>query len=497
LLDRAGALHPASRAVSDAEGTWTYRELVAHSRTYAAGLRAIGAGLGTRVVTLVAPGRDFAALLFATSRVGAALVPLTEEIPAYRLRQVLADARPTVLVVHKDRWDECRAIAEVGTVFTVGDVSGLSGPTSAGRTSAGRTSAVPSLRVAPASPAFMLYTSGTTARPKAIVCPHAAVTFAAAAIAKRLCYRPDDVVHGRLPVSFDYGLYQFLLCATVGAELAVPPGPMSAAELAAIRRAAVTVVPLVPTMATLLTRLAARDSRPTVVRLFTNTGEALVGANAARLRAAFPGAELVCMYGMTECKRITIAAPDEDLSHPGTVGTALPGTRLFIVDPRGHPVPAGTAGQIVAAGPHVMDGYWRSPDATAERFGAAPDGGGRAVFTGDEGYLDPDGRLYFVGRRDDIFKRRGWRTSVQEIEAALLDIPGVEAVAVLPPCPDGSLTAWVVAELAASEVLSLAAIRLEPAKIPDRCVIIPELPRTAHGKVDKKALGAMARRVSG
>jgi amino acid adenylation domain-containing protein len=477
LLDRVAAAHPTRRAVSDAAGAWTYEELLAHSVRLAGCLRALGAGPGTRVVVLLEPGRDFAAMLFATSRAGAALVPLGADTPDYKLRQVLENADPTAVIVNEDHAAEVRAL---GTSIRVVPVASLRGD-------AGAVTPVPA-----GAPAFLLYTSGSTAQPKAVVCPHAAVTFAVASIAERLGYRGDDVVHGRLPVSFDYGLYQFLLCATSGAELAVPPGPVSARELIAIRQAGVTVVPLVPMLATLLTRLAARDRRPTAIRLFTNTGEALVGANVARLRAAFPSAALICMYGMTECKRITIADPDEDLVHPSTVGTALPGTRLFVLDPHDRPVAPGTTGRIVAAGPHVMDGYWRAPQATSKRFGPSPDGVGRAVFTGDEGYVDEAGRLYFVGRHDDIFKRRGWRTSAPEIEAALLDIPGVEAAAVLPPPPGGALTAWVVSSLTAQKILTLAATRLEPAKIPDVCVVLPELPQTTHGKVDKRALGALA-----
>ncbi|MER5431778.1 class I adenylate-forming enzyme family protein [Streptomyces sp. NPDC002588] len=479
FLDRAAHDHGSRPAVRDRTGTWTWAELDRASRLAAHRLKERGIGPGQRVLSTLAADRGFFALLFGVLRVGATLIPAGEATSDYELAWLLTDAEPAVLVASPDR----PALPEASKI-PVTRLSEL-------LTGLDHRDAVrfPDA-VAPDTHALLLYTSGSTGRPKGVVCRHDAVAFAAEAIASRLRYQQGDVVWNRLPVSFDYGLYQIFLCALAGAELVLPAAELSASELVSVRDAGATVVPLVPTLAALLARLAERDRRPTAVRMFSNTGAALAAPAARRLRSAFPGTALVQMYGMTECKRVTIADPDEDLVYPGAVGRALPGTRLFVVDEEGRPLSAGNTGQIVAAGPHVMSGYWRSPAATAERFGTAPDGAGPAVFTGDRGYLDTEGRLYWTGRDDDIFKRRGRRTSVQEVESAMLDIAEVEAAAVLPPGPDEVLTVWAVTTLEPKQVLRSVAVRLGAARTPDRCVVVAELPRTAHGKVDRAALRA-------
>ncbi|GAA3434170.1 class I adenylate-forming enzyme family protein [Kutzneria kofuensis] len=475
VLDQAAARHGARPAVRDATGRWTWAELDQASQRVARALGARGIGPGSRVLSIAPPGRDFAALLFGTMRAGASLIPARPDASAFELDHIRADAAPALVVGSDDRPTPA---VPVTTLLRQGSED-RSGPSPAGSLIAGD------------QECLLLYTSGSTGRPKGIVCPHASVAFAVRAIGERLGYRPDDVVWNRLPMCFDYGLYQLFLCALAGAELVTPPGVMSAAELVALREAGASVLPIVPTAGDLLARLAVRDRRPTNVRLVTNTGAALTGPLAERVRLAFPDVAVVCMYGMTECKRITIADPDEDLAHPATVGRPLPGTRVLVVDAEGRNQPPGAPGEIVAVGPHVMAGYWNSPQETARRFRPAPDTGEPAVFTGDRGYLDPDGRLYFLGRDDDVFKHRGWRMSTLELETALLDIPDVRAAAALPPDAAGTLTVWAVTSLPADHVRDALAERLGAARAPDRCVVLPELPQTPNGKVDRAALRAL------
>lgn len=131
-----------------------------------------------------------------------------------------------------------------------------------------------------------------------------------------------------------------------------------------------------------------------------------------------------------------------------------------------------------------MAGYWRAPEATAERFWQ------QTLRTGDHGYLDGEGedRLFYVGRYDDIFKRKSARMSVQEIKAAALDVPGVPTNAAVRPEQDGELVVWVVGEVTPRQVLAGIATRLDRAKVPDRCVVVSDLPATVNGKVDTHAL---------
>src|SRR5262249_14621558 len=148
-----------------------------------------------------------------------------------------------------------------------------------------------------------------------------------------------------------------------------------------------------------------------------------------------------------------IMPPELDRERPQSVGYPLPGTTVLILDPDGQPVPPGRIGEIVVTGPHVMPGYWRAPELSADTFRRDDRTGELRLHTGDYGSLDGDGFLYFDGRRDDMFKRKGIRMSTIEIEAAAMDIPGVRTAAVLPPSADRDLAIFVASELAPHVVL--------------------------------------------
>lgn len=306
----------------------------------------------------------------------------------------------------------------------------------------------------------------------------------------RLDYRPQDVVLAALPLSFDYGLYQLLLAAIGGSEVVLADAAAPVRVLTVLRECRVTVVPVVPSLAEMLCRLAARGTPPEHVRLFTNTGAALAGSTIEALRSGFPGAAVVAMYGITECKRVTIAEADADRERPGSVGLPLDGTTVEVLDERGRALPPGELGEIVVGGPHVMTGYWNAPEPTARRYRPDPHTGRIRLHTGDHGRLDADGHLYISGRLDDQFKRRGVRMSTPEIEAAALDVPGVRAAAALPPRDGLDLRLVVTGQdgLTAHQVIEGLEQRLEAAKVPASCRVLARMPLTPNGKTDRKAL---------
>jgi acyl-CoA synthetase (AMP-forming)/AMP-acid ligase II len=229
------------------------------------------------------------------------------------------------------------------------------------------------------------------------------------------------------------------------------------------------------------------------VRLFTNTGAALPQATMETLRIQFPGARVARMFGISECKRVSIMAPESELDRPDSVGLPLPGTEVTIADEAGRPLPAGHTGEIVVRGRHVMAGYWRAPEITVRTFRRDSHTGQVSLYTGDYGHLDEDGYLYFEGRRDDMFKHRGARVSTLEIEAAALDIPGIRGAVVVPPADGEELTICVATELAARVVLHELSKRLEAAKVPSVCHVMVDIPLTLNGKSERKQLAALIR----
>ncbi|MEO3973592.1 class I adenylate-forming enzyme family protein [Streptomyces sp. CAU 1734] len=480
LLNQAAATAPEHTAVRDSWGGLTWAELAHAARRAASGLVACGVRPGDRVAVRAVPDRRTVIALYGCLQLGAVVVPFSPDAPRYQLSHVLADASPKLLVTDDESH---RAWAPV-PVHGLSNLSTESGPLTV----------VPAHAPGPEDLALLLYTSGSTAQPKGVSCTHAQVAFAARAVAAGVAYHPNDVVYCRLPLSFDYGLYQIFLSALATATLVLADPGEDAALLAGIRRVRATVVPVVPSLATMLLALARREPPGVAdrhIRLFTNTGEHLTPRVTEALRRAFPGAGVRLMFGITECKRVTVAGIDEDLGHPGSVGRALPGTTVLILDRDGQRLPPGRTGEICVQGPHVMQGYWQAPDLTAERFRADPLTGERTLFTGDFGHLDVEGRLYFEGRRDDQFKLRGTRVSSLEIERAALTLDGVEAAAVVPPSTERDAVLCVVGSLSPEGVLRGVRGLLGPAKSPQNCRVVTALPLTANGKTDRSRLAGI------
>jgi acyl-CoA synthetase (AMP-forming)/AMP-acid ligase II len=185
--------------------------------------------------------------------------------------------------------------------------------------------------------------------------------------------------------------------------------------------------------------------------------------------------------------------PDGDVNRPGAVGRPLPDTEILVVDPQGRPLPAGEVGELVVRGPHVMSGYWRAPELTTAKF-RRDDFGTPVLFTGDMCTLDADGYLYFVGRRDDVYKHRGFRVSGAEVEAAALDIPHVRMAALIPPVADGDALLVVDGDTTPTDVLKQLSTRLEEYKVPRECRVLDSLPLSANGKIDRRLLAVLVGR---
>ncbi|MFF8830833.1 class I adenylate-forming enzyme family protein [Streptomyces sp. NPDC015131] len=480
LLD-APVADPARPAVTCADITLTRAELVAASHRHAAALRARGLGRGDRLVVTSDAGPALVPLLFGASRLGVVFSVLHDQVRGDVLRHVLADCEPALVVAAS---------------ATTRDAAGEAGvPALSPRDLDTEASAAPAPHGAvpgplPVDPVCLIYTSGTTAMPKAVVSTHQQMMFAVHAIAERLGYRDDDTVYCPLPLSFDYGLYQVFLSVLAGSRLwlgsAAESGP---ALLANLLRSRATVLPAVPPVSAALLRLLRRrgGERPPL-RLLTNTGAALPADVPRGLREVLPELRVQLMFGLTECKRLTIAEPDEDLVRPGSCGLPLTGTEVFVVDEAGERLPAGEVGEITVRGPNVMAGYWRRPELTAARF-PRRDGLFPELRTGDYGWTDEAGRLYFAGRRDDIYKQDGFRVSAIEVEAAARRLPDVETAAVLTPDASRPEAVLVVTGTAdPATVLSRLREHLEDYKVPAVCHTVEALPVNANGKTAKAVL---------
>jgi acyl-CoA synthetase (AMP-forming)/AMP-acid ligase II len=472
LLSVAARRWSAASAIQDQGGERSYAWLYEAARRIAVWLAVQGVGPGDRVAVRMASHRNTVALMYGVFRSGATLVALDPKAPPYLTGPMLAETEPSVVL---DATSDSH-VAGLTEIFEQVDAGSRSAsgqrcrPVGAGRAAA-----------------LLLFTSGSTALPKAVICPHPAVRFAVDAIQSRLGYRQDDVILDALPLSFDYGLYQLFLAAKAGAKVVLAdPGPALFRQLSQHRA---TVLPAVPSIAASLLSLAARRSDDVShLRLITNTGEAIGPAILAQLRGRFTRARLVLMYGLTECKRVSILGPDEDLRYPGSVGAPLAGTRARIVDETGQRVPAGQSGQLWVSGPHVMAGYWRAPELTASKFTTLPGSDRIWLNTGDLGRMSTDSLLYLDGRHDSVYKQNGVRVGALEVESAAAAIPGVERAVLLKPDGGSGAILCYTGCLSATEVQQGLAARLGVAKLPHQSVKLDRIPHLATGKVDRREL---------
>ncbi len=342
---------------------------------------------------------------------------------------------------------------------------------------------------APDDLAALVYTSGSTGRRRGVMLSHQALVFVIDRIAEYLRLDADDRILSVLPLAFTYGLSQLLVTTRLGATLLLErtfafPGR----TLERIHTEQATVFPAVPTVyATLVGLEHARtyDS----VRCLTNAAAGLPPAFHEGIRRVFPRARLYRMYGQTECVRVCYLEPELIDSKPTSVGRAIPGTEVSVLDESGKPVAPGKTGVLHVSGPHLMMGYWRDPESTERSLKEG------ILSTHDHFTVDEDGLLYFVGRTDDIIKTRGEKVSAVEVENVLHSVDGVRLAAVVGVDDEllgEAVVAYVVLEdgsvLTPEAILRFARAKLENFMVPREVVIVDELPLTESGKVRKRSL---------
>ena len=208
----------------------------------------------------------------------------------------------------------------------------------------------------------------------------------------------------------------------------------------------------------------------------------------------FPQARIFAMYGLTECARATYLDPRDLALKPASVGRAIPNTEVYVVDAEGRKARPGATGELVVRGPHLMQGYWRRPEASAAVLKPGANPWERVLYTGDLFRADAEGYLYFVGRKDDMLKVRGEKVAPAQVEGAILGCPGVAQAVVVgvrrpraghgAPCDRGGVRR---VRLAARDVLRHCARCLPDHMVPRTVEFRAALPTTASGKVSRRA----------
>ncbi|MEV6110142.1 amino acid adenylation domain-containing protein [Streptomyces sp. NPDC051940] len=457
-----------------------------------------GAGVarGDRVAVCLPRSAGLVAALLGVLKAGAAYVPVDAGEPARRLADVLADAGVRVAVTDADTAGRFAGldVATVGAEFAGLEVT----TTGAGFADAPPVPAPPGVDAG--DPAYLMFTSGSTGLPKAVVVRHGNITNLVTE-PNYVDLGPSDRVLQLAPVTFDAATFEIWGALLNGARLVLaPPRQVHPEELGGLLRdSGITVLWL--TAALFHRQIDADVTAFAGLRTVLAGGDVLSVAHLDALREAVPGLQIVNGYGPTEtttfacCHRV---GADEDLGTAVPIGRPLQNVTVTIVDEHGQPVPDGTPGELWIGGAGVSGGYWRRPELTAERFVRGTWSGARGVHyrSGDRARRRADGVVEFLGRVDDQFKLRGFRVEPGEVENVLTRHPQVRGAAVgLRESHTGErrLVAWIVhpgGPLDRRAVRAYVRERLPEYMVPAAFVSVDELPVTANGKVDRKALPA-------
>ncbi len=487
---------------------WTYRMVDSASDLLSRHWRRSGMEKNDRIVIFLDNSIESVICIYAALKAGGIFVVLDPTLKAQKLRTVLVEVGARVLVAHARRAgivsDSLSLLDVKPSVLWVGAT-----PHDRQRSAADTTNWEAVFRpfwaerplVPPSDEpqcldvdlACLIYTSGSSGKPKGVMSTHHNVISACRSIIQYLGNTPEDTVLCVLPLSFDYGLYQVLMSVMFGGTVILEPGfiyPHSVLQKVAKEK--VTGFPLVPSMLAMMLRLdgLARYDFSSL-RYVTNTGAALPERHIRAFRLMFPHVSLYSMFGLTECKRVSYLPPAEIDRLPQSVGRPMPNCQVTLVDPEGHEVALGCVGEMVVRGSNVMQGYWQDPSGSSEVFrpGAYPSD--RRLHTGDYFSYTSDGYLVYVGRKDDMIKCRGERISPREIERVIGQLDGVLDVAVkgVPDDIQGqAVAAFVVVSpdsgLKREQIRRHCGRHLEDSRVPRHVHFVSSIPRNSRGKVD-------------
>jgi len=516
LVTAAAHARPRDEAVVDSCRRLTWAELAQESAAVAAGLSTQGVVAGHRVAILLANRVEFVTTYLGVLGAGLVAVPLNTGSVTGELVRVLADSQARVVVCDATTVtgaraavagladalagadEDLRARVVVPRIVVV-DAPVLPGEQSYAQLTSTGASPTPSPQD-PETLAVLLYTAGTSGRPRAAMLPHRAL-LANVEQAASLTPPPlgsGDRVLGVLPLFHVYGLNAVLgqaLRQRAAVVLADRFDPEATLDLVARER--VTNVPVAPPALAAWAALDDLRGRLGGVRTVLSGASTLAVDVVQRFEAA-TGLVVHQGYGMTEASPV-VATTLGSLGRPkpGSVGRALPGVEIRVTDGRGRDTEEGDPGEIVVRGPNLFVGYW--PDAHG---GPGPDGW---YATGDVGYLDADGDLFLVDRLQEIVVVSGFNVYPVEIEEAIGEVEGVEEVAVVGVGDDEGTErvvayvvadpdAWIPAERLAQDVYAHCERRLAPFKRPSDVHVVEELPHSVSGKVAKGRLRDSARR---
>ena len=516
LLEHTAATMPENRAVTHGERNLTYAQLWQAVDSLSRLIREIGIPRGERVALLFENSIEYVVCYFAIIRAGYVVVPLDTSAKPESLHAIIADCGPQLLVCSSRYVRYLARIVEpptpIRTVLldkvsklTIPDITLQSFgkilgnpcdlPSAIPAEIAPKTQSMDHLK-APQELAAIYYTSGSTGAAKGVMLSHRNLVSNTLATVEYLRLTEEDSIMVILPFYYIYGNSLMLTHVACGGRLVIDNRFLyPEVILDTMEAEAVTGFSGVPSnFIILLGNSTFKQRKLESLRYFTQAGGAMAPDIIRRLIEAFPGKETYIMYGQTEAAPRASWLPPERLREKlGSIGIAVPGVTLEVVDEQGQALPPGRTGEIAVSGPNVMLGYWNQPEETAQVIRNGK------LMTGDLACYDEDGYFFIVGRKKEIIKTGGNRVAAKEIEECLLRDARILEVAVF-GVPDDLLGEAIKAVVVlknghtatSRQVQEHCKSHLAPHKAPKYVAFLNAMPKLQSGKIDKQLLARQA-----
>ncbi len=429
--------------------------------------------LGNRPETIMA--------IMGCSYMGCTFVPVADTIKAHRLTEIINDCKATAIITdekHEGVLDQL-GDTDLQFAFNIDEIPPFNDFVN---------------RSKPANPAALMYTSGTTGKPKGVICPQHKIMAAVSSINAYMMHTSDDIVATALPLSHGYGLYQVLTLLEAGGGVLLESNfAFPQQTLDRMKRLGVTGFAAVPSMIHMIMQIPGWEEYLDKLSYITTAGAALPPSTFGQLKDTLIDTDIVPMYGQAECVR-ALYYPASKQRCPHTYlkscGVTIPDTKTRILDKKTGERSKFGEGELLIKSPHVMDGYWNDPEATARTFKNG------WLHTGDYFAIDKEtGLHYFVGRKDELIKIKGERVAPQELDDALMNMPGIVEAAsfavadrlwgkrfVVYVAHDGDIIPTK------NDVMRFCKRTLEAFLMPKDVVVVDSIPKNGNGKISRSML---------
>jgi len=511
LLENAAASAPHRVALIHDSARLSFRELLERVNRVANYLNTRNLPRGSRIGIYSRKGIDQVIAILSILSTGHIAVPITRLLKPEQVRYIIDDCGIETIITGEQKIETFRAIEFQGEIISY--------------------EASPHSHVAfeeiykchsdkldcdikGHDNAAITYSFSTVGNPKGIVIDHRALVDGARIVSAYLELGSDDVLSGILSFNVDYGLNQIFAALYTRATLAIHRFVLPGEFFDHLIRDRVTILPLMPIhISEMFDEEPHRIPKPEhfdSLRAVTSSGGNLTPRMITQLQTHFPGAQIFSMHGLTEAFRSAYLDPAQINIRPGSIGKAVPDVELYIIDEEGNACAPRQVGELIHRGACIYKGFWNTPEETARRFKSIkildkiihPEGrltDEIVVASGDYVYADEEGYIYFVGRKDDMIKTRGYRVSPYEIESVVREhLPRISECAVF-SLPNDAIEEEIVlvynapAELSESEILFELKQHLANYMLPEQIHYHPNMPRKSlHSQeIDKEALRNM------